>query len=171
MREAAISRTHVWGRGRASPVRSDGGAKVRWRADRNSHRWQSGGFYLRVPRAVPWPLGPLVTHDGGGSEVPGPGIWLQNEAGSPPKVALERGIKSICWTFDPLQSRNARLNISRLGAIGRRIPAGLLRALSQSFWKEACPVIVGWQIGESRPPGWKSGSAGKLRILIQRFRT
>ena len=32
------------------------------------------------------------------------------------QVALERGIKSICWTFDPLQSRNARLNISRLGA-------------------------------------------------------
>ena len=28
--------------------------------------------------------GPLVTHDGGGSEVPGPGIWLQDETGSPP---------------------------------------------------------------------------------------
>ncbi|MGO8792802.1 MAG: hypothetical protein ACLQVL_36185 [Terriglobia bacterium] len=33
------------------------------------------------------------------------------------QIALDRGIKSICWTFDPLQSRNARLNISRLGAL------------------------------------------------------
>jgi predicted GNAT superfamily acetyltransferase len=33
------------------------------------------------------------------------------------KLALERGLKSICWTFDPLQSRNARLNVSRLGAV------------------------------------------------------
>jgi len=32
------------------------------------------------------------------------------------KQALARGIKSICWTYDPLQSRNASLNIHRLGA-------------------------------------------------------
>ncbi|HTV56584.1 MAG TPA: hypothetical protein VMI06_16935 [Terriglobia bacterium] len=32
------------------------------------------------------------------------------------RVALQQGIRSICWTFDPLQSRNALLNISRLGA-------------------------------------------------------
>jgi predicted GNAT superfamily acetyltransferase len=32
------------------------------------------------------------------------------------RVALQQGIRSICWTFDPLQSRNALLNVSRLGA-------------------------------------------------------
>jgi predicted GNAT superfamily acetyltransferase len=32
------------------------------------------------------------------------------------RVALQQGIHSICWTFDPLQSRNALLNISRLAA-------------------------------------------------------
>src|SRR5574337_385465 len=32
------------------------------------------------------------------------------------RLALEQGIKSICWTYDPLQSRNATLNIFRLGA-------------------------------------------------------
>ena len=32
------------------------------------------------------------------------------------KVALAGGVSSICWTFDPLQSRNAALNIGRLGA-------------------------------------------------------
>jgi predicted GNAT superfamily acetyltransferase len=31
------------------------------------------------------------------------------------KLALAQGIKSICWTFDPLQSRNATLNLARLG--------------------------------------------------------
>lgn len=33
------------------------------------------------------------------------------------KLALERGLKSICWTYDPLQSRNAWLNLSHLGAV------------------------------------------------------
>ncbi len=32
------------------------------------------------------------------------------------RLALARGLKSICWTFDPLQSRNAALNLERLGA-------------------------------------------------------
>ena len=31
------------------------------------------------------------------------------------KLALAQGIKSICWTYDPLQSRNAALNLRRLG--------------------------------------------------------
>lgn len=39
------------------------------------------------------------------------------------KIALAQGIKSICWTFDPLQSRNAVLNITRLGvAIEEYVP-------------------------------------------------
>ena len=29
--------------------------------------------------------------------------------------ALQQGLTSICWTYDPLQSRNAVLNIARLG--------------------------------------------------------
>lgn len=32
------------------------------------------------------------------------------------RLALAQGLKSICWTFDPLQSRNAALNLARLGA-------------------------------------------------------
>ena len=32
------------------------------------------------------------------------------------RLALAQGIKSICWTFDPLQSRNATLNIRLLGS-------------------------------------------------------
>src|SRR5262245_895228 len=33
--------------------------------------------------------------------------------------ALESGIPLVFWTFDPLQSRNANLNINKLGAIIR----------------------------------------------------
>ncbi|MGH7542211.1 MAG: GNAT family N-acetyltransferase, partial [Gemmatimonadota bacterium] len=32
------------------------------------------------------------------------------------QVALERGIRRIVWTFDPLQAINAHLNVNRLGA-------------------------------------------------------
>ena len=32
------------------------------------------------------------------------------------RLALAQGIRSICWTYDPLQSRNATLNLHRLGA-------------------------------------------------------
>jgi predicted GNAT superfamily acetyltransferase len=34
--------------------------------------------------------------------------------------ALARGIELIEWTFDPLEIKNAHLNIARLGAIARR---------------------------------------------------
>jgi predicted GNAT superfamily acetyltransferase len=32
------------------------------------------------------------------------------------EVALERSLHSICWTYDPLQSRNATLNVAKLAA-------------------------------------------------------
>jgi predicted GNAT superfamily acetyltransferase len=34
--------------------------------------------------------------------------------------ALSRGIRLICWTFDPLEFRNAYFNFNRLGAIARK---------------------------------------------------
>jgi predicted GNAT superfamily acetyltransferase len=34
--------------------------------------------------------------------------------------ALARGIEKIEWTFDPLQTKNAHLNIEKLGAVARR---------------------------------------------------
>jgi predicted GNAT superfamily acetyltransferase len=37
--------------------------------------------------------------------------------------ALERGIARMVWTFDPLQSRNAYLNIVKLGAVVRQYKA------------------------------------------------
>lgn len=31
------------------------------------------------------------------------------------RLALQLGVRAICWTYDPLQSRNASLNLRRLG--------------------------------------------------------
>lgn len=39
--------------------------------------------------------------------------WAQRE------TALERGVRFIKWTFDPMQSRNAHFNLVRLGAVIR----------------------------------------------------
>lgn len=64
------------------------------------------------------------------------------------RIALERGIKSICWTFDPLQSRNANLNIARLGALPEeympdyygRFPSLLEKGLPSDRW------VANWRI-------------------------
>jgi len=68
------------------------------------------------------------------------------------QIALARGLKSICWTFDPLQSRNARLNISRLGAVAEeylpdcygRFPSLLEKGLPSDRW------VANWRIATAR---------------------
>jgi predicted GNAT superfamily acetyltransferase len=68
------------------------------------------------------------------------------------RVALKRGIQSICWTFDPLQSRNAYLNITRLGALPDeyvpdcygRFPSLLERGLPSDRW------VANWRISTRR---------------------
>ena len=67
------------------------------------------------------------------------------------KSALQEGIKSICWTYDPLQSRNAALNIARLGARVEeylpdcygRFPSVLEKGLPSDRF------VVNWQIGSA----------------------
>jgi len=65
------------------------------------------------------------------------------------ELALQEGIKSICWTYDPLQSRNAALNIARLGARVEeylpdcygRFPSVIEKGLPSDRF------VVNWQIG------------------------
>ena len=81
------------------------------------------------------------------------------------RLALARGIKSICWTYDPLQSRNAALNVSRLGArveeyipdcyghFPSRIEKGLASDRFVVNWRIALPV-VGHRLKKGSPaPG------------------
>jgi chorismate synthase len=67
------------------------------------------------------------------------------------RIALARGIKSICWTYDPLQSRNASLNIHRLGGTVDeyiencygRFPSRIEKGLASDRF------VVDWRIGSA----------------------
>lgn len=58
--------------------------------------------------------------------------------------ALQRGIRLIEWTFDPLVSRNAYLNIEKLGVIVRRYYPSIYGGDSDRLMAE-------WWLDRSRP--------------------
>jgi predicted GNAT superfamily acetyltransferase len=66
--------------------------------------------------------------------------------------ALEQGIRSIAWTYDPLQSRNATLNLARLGARAYEyipdcyghFPSVIERGLPTDR------LVASWEIGSAR---------------------
>jgi len=70
------------------------------------------------------------------------------------RIALAQGIKSICWTYDPLQSRNAYFNIARLGASIEeyivdcygRFPSAIEKGLPSDRlvvdWRIASPAVA-----------------------------
>ncbi len=71
------------------------------------------------------------------------------------RLALDEGIQTICWTYDPLQSRNATLNLHRLGAVANEyipdcyghfpslIEKGLPSDRLVAKWRLATPRVVG----------------------------
>lgn len=68
------------------------------------------------------------------------------------RLALAQGIRSICWTYDPLQSRNAALNIGRLGG---RVNEYLENCYGrfESLIERGLPsdrLVVDWQIASGR---------------------
>jgi predicted GNAT superfamily acetyltransferase len=107
------------------------------------------------------------------------------------REALSRGIRLMEWTFDPLEIKNAFLNIHRLGAIVReyrpdfyglsssRLQGGLPTDRLLAEWRLDSPWVEG--ILESRPATvhiieerilvpasiyeWKASEAGRERAL------
>ncbi len=92
------------------------------------------------------------------------------------RIALERGIRSVCWTYDPLQSRNALLNIRRLGAKVRAYKKDFYGYFPSSI-EQGLPadrLIVEWRIGsreverhlikkpKGKPKGKKRREAEKI---------
>lgn len=85
------------------------------------------------------------------------------------KLAMADGITSICWTYDPLQSRNAALNIARLGGRAEdyipncygRFPSAIEQGL------ESDRFVVNWRIRtaavERRMQGRRPSVAAMLR--------
>jgi len=78
--------------------------------------------------------------------------------------ALGRGIRLIEWTFDPLEIRNAWLNIERLGAIARRYNPNQY-GMSSSPLQGGLPtdrLVAEWWLDSRRVKSvleWKSTSA------------
>jgi predicted GNAT superfamily acetyltransferase len=56
--------------------------------------------------------------------------------------AIAAGIPLIIWTFDPLQSRNAHLNINKLGAIIRRY--------EENYYGEGLSAVFGSDVPSDR---------------------
>lgn len=66
--------------------------------------------------------------------------------------AKERGIHLIEWTFDPLESKNAYLNIVKLGIIARRYYVNLYGATASQVQQglESDRLIAEWWIDKAR---------------------
>ena len=67
------------------------------------------------------------------------------------RLALKKGIRSICWSYDPLQSRNAVLNICRLKALPEKYVENFYGHFS-SLIEQGLPsdrFIVRWKITSS----------------------
>lgn len=76
------------------------------------------------------------------------------------EYALRLGIRLITWTYDPLESRNAQLNITKLGAISHRYLRnfhGELAGINAGLWTDR--FYVEW---------WVTGNRVQSRVERQR---
>ncbi len=97
------------------------------------------------------------------------------------RLALEQGIKTICWTCDPLQSRNATLNLHRLGAVAEEyipdcyghfpslIEKGLPSDRLVAQWRLATPRVVRRLAGEASALAPSCPRANETRQLSGDF--
>src|SRR5215831_9856324 len=80
------------------------------------------------------------------------------------QAALERGIRLIEWTFDPLESKNAYLNIVKLGAIVRRYYPNHYGETTGVLQRglDSDRVIAEWWLDQPRLPA--SGDVRRVTI-------
>jgi predicted GNAT superfamily acetyltransferase len=78
--------------------------------------------------------------------------------------ARRRGLSLMCWTFDPLLSRNAHLNLHKLGAFARRyIRDAYTASLPRNTGAPSDRLWVEWELGERRPEGGSRKAAAGER--------
>lgn len=67
--------------------------------------------------------------------------------------ALEKGVRYVQWTFDPLQSRNAYFNINKLGCVVRSYKVNYYGATNTSVFDagiEADRLMAEWWVNTAR---------------------
>jgi len=86
------------------------------------------------------------------------------------EAAIERGVERITWTFDPLQSRNAYFNFSKLGVIADRYYVDYYGVTSSFLHRFGTDRLwVTWLLNServrSRVEGLKAEARGDLNEL------
>ena len=64
------------------------------------------------------------------------------------ELVLQQGLDLVVWTFDPLETRNARLNLGRLGAVSHEYSPNLYGVMQDGLnaGLESDRLTVEWQI-------------------------
>ena len=66
------------------------------------------------------------------------------------REALSKGITMIRWTYDPLQSRNANINIRKCGAINRTYKRGAYDLVGINKGVDADRFYITWELASGR---------------------
>jgi predicted GNAT superfamily acetyltransferase len=82
------------------------------------------------------------------------------------QYAIKQGIRLITWTFDPLLSRNAHLNVRKLGGIVREYERDLYGTANSPLVSlgSSDRVIVEWWVTNNRVEQRISGKRGALSL-------
>ena len=87
------------------------------------------------------------------------------------RYALDQGLDLICWTFDPLEARNASLNFRKLGVIADRYKVNLYGTPTVGRYKDLDTdrFLVKWLIKSQRVERRLSGQdeMEKLKSFFQ----
>jgi predicted GNAT superfamily acetyltransferase len=86
------------------------------------------------------------------------------------KLALARGIRSICWTYDPLESRNAALNIGRLGGQVEEYLVNCYGQFPSRIEKglESDRFVLNWRLDSARVKRRLQGERPRLDLGLPR---
>ena len=79
------------------------------------------------------------------------------------EAALKQGIRLVTWTFDPLLSPNAHLNIRKLGGVTRRYKVNYF-GMTQQKSLRADRLIVEWRVTDHRARERARGRGGKRTL-------
>jgi len=123
---------------------------------------------LRPDRGALRPPRPLVAHAGGPPAARDLGLGTRLKLYQR-DLLLPLGVESVYWSFDPLEARNAHLNLHRLGG---EIEEYVEEMYADEMGSELAKgigtdrLIVDWQIGgEAGAPGARRGAAAGRRAL------
>jgi predicted GNAT superfamily acetyltransferase len=78
--------------------------------------------------------------------------------------ALSRDIRLICWTFDPLEMRNARFNLNHLGAICRKYLPNFYGVTSSPLHRgmDTDRLLAEWHLDSPRVLAYVGGASVQM---------